>query len=150
TDNAAITQQQVSLTGKGGQPQVFYPASVSVSDLVVGTQAETMLALFNSGDGHWIVTNATTTGDFTPANQCPSPILPGGACSIGLIFAPKQAGTRSGTLTITDNVPPGSHTVQLTGTGLATYPVPSVSSIVAVPMDAQPPQLFISGDNFFP
>ncbi len=157
TDNAAITQLTISFSGTGGTPQIFFPSSFVVSDLLVGTREEFFLSFTNQGNGNWIVSNVTVTGDFTVDNQCISPLAPlnppGAAnifCSIGIIFAPTQAGLRTGTLTITDNAAGSPHVIPLSGNGLTTYPVPSITSIVAAPSDLRTPLLQITGTNFFP
>lgn len=158
TDNAAIAQQVVSFSGVGGLPQVLFPPALPVGDLLVGTQAEFFLGLINQGNGNWIVNSITATGDFTlDTSNCKSPIPPltgtrgpQAFCSIGILFAPAQPGQRTGTLTITDNVVGSPHVIPLTGNGLTIYPTPSISGILAVPTDAQLPQLRILGTNFFP
>ena len=155
SDNAAIPQQTISLTGIGGLPNVFFPGTFSTSDLVVGTQAEYPIFLANVGNGNWIISQVTATGDFSPDNHCQSPVVPSPPltleeCAIGVIFAPTQAGIRSGTLTITDNVAGSPHVIQLAGNGLSTYPLPGLTATIAVPMDARTPVLRVQGTNFFP
>lgn len=150
TDNAAIPQQKIAVSGKGGVPQVFFPPAFSTANLFVGTQAEFPISFLNSGDGAWIVTSATATGDFSARNNCSSGAAPQLSCSIGIIFAPTAVGQRTGTLTITDNETGSPHVIQLSGNGLTTYPTPSISSISGIAMDSQLPQLIIYGTNFFP
>jgi len=155
-DNAAISRQTVSLSGKGGTPQVFFPPSFRVSDLVVGTHAEYPLVFVNSGDGDWIVNKVAVTGDFSVDNQCTRPVTPFGlsgvanSCFVGIIFTPTQPGLRAGTLTITDNAAGSPHVIPLSGNALSFYTTPSIVSIIAVPTDAPSPILQIQGNNFFP
>jgi hypothetical protein len=158
TDNAPISHLKVGFTGKGGTPQVLFPPSFTFSDLLVGTSAGFPLFLNNNGDGDWIISNITATGDVTlDTSSCVSPIhppipFPGAAplCYILINFAPKAAGLRTGTLTITDNVPGGPHVIALAGNGLLTYPTPSIGAVVAAATDKQPQTLVITGTNFFP
>jgi Abnormal spindle-like microcephaly-assoc'd, ASPM-SPD-2-Hydin/Beta-propeller repeat len=157
TDNAAIPIQTVSFLGTGGAPQIFFPPGFNVSDLLVGTQQEFDIIFINQGNGNWIVSNVTATGDFSVNDQCTAPLPPTNPsnpgtpfCYIGVIFAPTQAGVRNGVLTITDNAPGSPHVIQLSGNGLTMYPAPSITSILAVPSDEINPQLQITGTNFFP
>jgi HYDIN/CFA65/VesB family protein/beta-propeller repeat-containing protein len=156
SDNAAIPVQTLGFSGTGGTPQIFFPPSFVVSDLLVGTRQEFLINFSNEGDGNWIVSNAMATGDFSVDNQCTAPLPPansptfGGVCFIGVIFAPSQAGLRAGTLTITDNAAGSPHVIPLSGNGLTTYPVPSITTILAVASDAHFPQLQVTGTNFFP
>jgi len=156
TANAAITRQVVSVSGKGGTPQVFLPSSFQVDDLVLGTHVESFLGFINMGDGNWVVSNVTATGDFTVDNRCTAPLPPSttigvnNTCSIGIIFTPSQSGLRTGTLTIADNQAGSPHVVALSGNSLTSYPTPSISSILAVAMDAQQPALQVTGTFFFP
>jgi hypothetical protein len=156
-DNAAIPHQTISFSGTGGAPQISFPPAFDVSDLLVGTHQEALISFVNQGNGNWIVSSVTATGDFSVDNQCTAPLAPlippggpNGSCYIGVIFAPTQAGVRTGTLTITDNAAGSPHVISLSGNGLVAYPTPSVTSIVAVPSDSQNPQLQITGTNFFP
>lgn len=156
TGNSAIPQQTISVAGKGGTPQVFIPPSFQVADLFLGTHAESGIPFINTGDGSWIVSSVAAIGDFTVDNQCSAPVPPTTApganntCFIGLIFAPSQAGLRTGTLTIVDNQTNSPHTIALSGNSLTSYPTPSIASIIAVPTDASTPTLQITGTNFFP
>lgn len=155
TDNASIPQQTVALSGFGGLPSVFFPPNFATSDLLVGTQAEFPIGFINNGNGNWVISQITTAGDFSADNHCTSPVPPtpagiGVTCDIGVVFAPKQAGMRSGTMTITDNVSGSPHVIQLSGNALASYPVPEISGAIAVPTDSPLSQLRLQGTNFFP
>jgi hypothetical protein len=156
TGNSAISRQTISVSGKGGTPQVFIPPSFQVAELFLGTHAEYFIPFMNLGDGSWIVSGVTATGDFTVDNQCSAPVPPATApganntCFVGVIFTPSQAGLRTGTLTIVDNQTNSPHTIALSGNSLTSYPTPSIASIIAVPTDASKPTLQIIGTNFFP
>ncbi len=155
-DDAAISHQTVLLSGKGGTPQVFFPPSFSVNDLVVGTHAEYPLVFVNTGDGNWIVNKVAVTGDFSVDNHCTQPVTPSrlfgvtSSCFIGFIFSPTQPGLRTGTLTITDNAAGSPHVISLSGNALSFYTTPSIAWIIGIPTDAQFPTLQIRGNNFFP
>ena len=63
------------------------------------------------------ITSIATTGDFGHS-ACPASLNPGQTCVIEVTFAPTAVGTRTGTLSVTDNSPNGlPQHVKLTGTG---------------------------------
>jgi hypothetical protein len=55
------------------------------------------------------------TGDFSQTNTCGSSVDPASSCTFNVVFAPTATGSRSGSLTITDNAPGSPHSVALTG-----------------------------------
>lgn len=162
TDDAQIPQNTISVSGTGGIPMVSYPPVFSFGDLLVGTQNQYKFGLENTGTANWIISSISATGDFSTQNTCTSPIPPVPAtpsepppptpttCVITITFAPSQAGTRIGTLTITDNVAGSPHTIQLSGNGLTSYPAPTITAMIAVANDEAIPALEIAGTNFFP
>ena len=71
-------------------------------------------------------------GDFSQVNNCPPSLaanqgLPP-TCLINVLFTPLASGPRSGTLTITDDGPTSSETVNLAGTGTNISLTPSLLS----------------------
>lgn len=149
TDNAAIPTQVASFSGTGSEPQVFIPTAITADDELVGTSGVDSLFFENTGNGEWIVSSVTVTGDFAVDNMCTAPVPAfGGFCDINLTFTPSEAGVRRGTLTITDNQPGSPHVIAITGHGLASYPVPTITFIGATASDFQP-VLFITGTKFF-
>jgi len=124
TDNAPDSPQIVLLTGTGVlQPVV----SLSASSLTFGTQAAgttsaaQTLNLTNSGNAALAITSIKLAGadaaDFSELDTCPQSLPAGAACTISVWFAPTQAGTRTATLTITDNAPTSPQVVSLGGAG---------------------------------
>jgi len=123
-DNAPGSPQVVLLTGTGvSQPAV----SLSASSLTFGTQAAgttsaaQTLNLTNSGNAALAITSIKLAGadaaDFSEVDTCPQSLAAGAACTISVLFAPMQAGTRTATLTITDNAPTSPQVVSLGGAG---------------------------------
>jgi hypothetical protein len=55
------------------------------------------------------------SGDFTESNTCGDQLAAGAQCTISVQFAPTAAGTRTGTVTIADDL--GSQVVAICGTG---------------------------------
>lgn len=153
TGNMSVPSQQIFFAGYGGEPGIFLPVSISFSDLMVGqTGAVSSFLIDNTGTTPLVLASATVTGDFQIAvNNCTTPVSPGGTCELVLNFSPTAAGTRIGTLTLTDNVSPGVQTVQLVGQGLTTAPIPVITSVMALPqLSSGTGQLVVTGTGFLP
>jgi hypothetical protein len=132
TDNAnnvANSTQTVSLTGTGaGLPAAAVsPSSLTFTDQNVGTtSAGQTVTLSNSGTGPLsiagIAYGGTNAGDFsTSSNTCGTSLAAGSSCTISVTFKPGAPGSRSGTLTVTDNagnVANSTQSVALSGTGI--------------------------------
>jgi hypothetical protein len=99
SDNVAGTRQTVLLTGRGTAPgAAFAPAS----SLDVGTTQRAgapgslkTATLVNTGDGPLTITSITTDdhADLSvDGSACPSTLVPGGQCAIGVTFHPLIAG----------------------------------------------------------
>jgi hypothetical protein len=106
-----------------GNPAVtFNPTSGEFGQVNVGSIGGP--ALFNvssSGTGPVLVA-ISTTGDFavssTTCPSAPNPFAAGSFCKVFVTFSPTAPGDRFGTLVFTGNVPAGSQSVPLHGTGL--------------------------------
>ncbi len=92
------------------------PASLDFGDRVLGTTSpgQTVI-LTNTGTSTLTVSSVTSGGDFAESNNCTT-IMQGADCTIQVTFAPTVAGTRSGSVMLTDNA--GGHIVILSGTGV--------------------------------
>ena len=110
------------------------PGRLNFSQNVGATSAQQTVTLTNSGDGPLTIGNIAATGDFKVLPHCPSVLLPGITCPIGIVFTPQAAGARHGSLIVTDdaNAAPGSQdTVRLDG--FAYQPVATLSATVLTP-----------------
>ncbi|MGA3026770.1 MAG: choice-of-anchor D domain-containing protein [Bryobacteraceae bacterium] len=132
TDNAGNvtgSQQQVTLNGTAVGVPV---AGVSTSSILFGNQnlgttsALQPVTLNNTtGTGPLTISSISiggaNPGDFGETNNCGTSVAIGGSCTINVTFAPTAAGSRSGTLIISDNSnnAASSQTVNLTSTGVA-------------------------------
>jgi hypothetical protein len=85
----------------------------------VGTTSAPMnVTLTNGSNGHDLtIQKITANGDFSETNKCGATLSTGASCTISITFTPTATGMQAGTLTITDNDPTGSQTVNLSGTG---------------------------------
>jgi len=119
SDNAVPATQTVSLTGTGAAPAVsLSPTSLTFASQAVGTSSSPQsVILTNTGSATLTVSGISASGDFSQTNTCGSSVAAGASCTISVTFKPTVAGTRNGTLTITDNASPSTQTVSLTGTG---------------------------------
>jgi len=136
TDNAPGSPQAVSLSGTGtaSAPAVtFTPTSLTFGVQTVGTSsAAKAVTLLNSGTGSLTITSIAISGgnagDFSQANNCPlspSTLAAGKSCAINVTFKPTAGGTRSASVSVTDNASGSPQSVPLTGTGTVVQLSPS-------------------------
>jgi len=108
---------------------MFAWASVSPTSLSFGNQAiDTTSAvktvtLTSAGTANLILSSiaitGTNAGDFAKTSNCPATLAPGKKCTVNVTFTPSQLGSRSASLTFTDNAAGSPQTVPLTGKGVA-------------------------------
>ncbi|SPE24315.1 hypothetical protein SBA2_180007 [Acidobacteriia bacterium SbA2] len=112
------TTVTASLTGTGEWPGVgLSPASLNFPAQTVSTKsAPQMITLTNTGNAALSPLTITRSGPFAETNNCGGFVAVGASCAISVAFSPINAGTGSGTLTLTDNA--GTQTVSLSGTGM--------------------------------
>ena len=119
TDNAPGSPQQVtSMANVIG----FSPSSLSFGTFKVGKSSTMSVTLNNTGTTAVNVTGVNITGanahDFVKSSStCSGSLAAGHGCSVSVTFTPSAKGSRSATLTLTDNVPLGALIVPLSGTG---------------------------------
>lgn len=121
TISDSIGTQTAQLSGAGNAPatDTLAPTSLTFSQQAIGTtSASQQVTLTNSGDvALTLITTSLAAGDFTATNSCGASLNPHSTCAISIAFVPTGVGTRSATLTITDQF--RYQTVTLTGTGVA-------------------------------
>jgi len=98
------------------------PNSLTFASQSVNTSsAPQTVNLTNSGNTTLGITSISIAGtnasDFAQNNTCGTSLPGGGSCTISVTFAPSATGTRTGTLTITDNANSSPQIVSLTGSG---------------------------------
>jgi hypothetical protein len=85
------------------------------------SSAAQTVTLTNSGTAPLTVSGIAIGGanpaSFTQTNNCTSPLAANASCQISVISTPDGPGSRSASLTITDNAPGTPQTVVLNGTG---------------------------------
>jgi hypothetical protein len=103
------------------------PTSLSFSSQLVNTTSDAQpTTLTNTGTAALTISDVTITGangsDYAQTNTCPvtpNTLGVGASCTISVTFAPAAGGTRSASVTITDDAADNPQSVPLAGTGLA-------------------------------
>jgi hypothetical protein len=119
TNNAVGSPNLVNALGSGGVPA----ATISTSSLTFSSQvlnstsAPQSVTLANGGSADLQIASIQATGDFAQTNTCGSTVPAGGNCAVSVTFKPTAVGSRSGSLTITDNASSSPQTVLLGGAG---------------------------------
>jgi hypothetical protein len=133
TDNGTGSPQAVTLSGTGAVPAVgLSPATLSFGNQTVNTTSAAQgTTLTNNGPGALTITSigitGTNAGDYAQTNTCPlSPatLAVAGTCTISVTFKPTASGSRTASVSITDNGTGSPQTVGLSGTGVASVPPP--------------------------
>jgi len=129
TDNASPNTQAASLTGTGAGPAAtLSPASLTFAAQPVGSPSSPQtVTLANTGTATLSITSISISGDFSQINTCGSSLAAGASCGISVTFTPTSGGTRTGTLSVTDDASPATQTISLTGTGTAAGPAVTLS-----------------------
>ena len=118
--NVAGGEVTVPLTGTGlaAASLTLLPANLSFGQQQVGTtSAAQTFNLQNVGGSPITLNSIVVSAPFVRVtNTCGSSIAAGVACAVSVEFAPTQAGTATGSLTVTDNL--GTQTGGLNGSGI--------------------------------
>jgi len=95
------------------------PLSLDFGLLEVGlSSASQTITVTNVSKGPVTFTGVATNGDYAQADNCPATLDPGQSCAVSVTFSPTAAGTRPGSVTLSDNsVGSPEQTIALTGTG---------------------------------
>ena len=119
-------QTTIALTVTASGPIAsLSPTSLTFAKTDVGvTSKPKTVTLTNTGASTLSITSIAASGDFAiQSTTCGSSLAPKKKCAVKVTFTPTQAGTRTGTLTFTDNAPNSPQTVALSGTGVEVVPV---------------------------
>ena len=95
------------------------PRSLDFGLLEVGlSSASQSITVTNVSKGPVTFTGIAPDGDYAQGNNCPATLDPGQSCTVGVTFSPTAAGTRPGSVMLSDNsVGSPEQTIALTGTG---------------------------------
>jgi hypothetical protein len=139
TDDAAGSPHVITVTGNGvsagGGVLTLIPKSLIFPSLPVGsTSPAQTVQVVNGSNVAITITAITAAGDYAETNTCgiatgiPAAVLnPGTSCAISITFTPTASGSRTGSVTITDNASGGSQAIALTGTGSSLFTLSSTN-----------------------
>jgi len=101
---------------------VLSKTSLTFAAQALGTTSSPQsLTLTNNGAGPLNLSNVaitgTNSGDFPLTNNCPGSVAAAASCQINISFAPTANGSRSASLSLTDNAPGSPQSVPLSGIG---------------------------------
>ncbi len=123
TTNSIAGAANLPLTGIGtaaGAKVGLSAPSLTFAGQLVGTvSAAQTIVVTSAGVGAVTFAGIQTTGEFAQPPTSPQGRAPRATCTISATFKPRAPGSRTGSLTLTDNGPGGSQTVALSGTGTA-------------------------------
>jgi uncharacterized repeat protein (TIGR02543 family) len=120
TSNSATSPSTITLSGSGvAVPLVsLNPTLLTFTTQNVGTTSSSQsITLSNTGGAALSLGSITANGDFSQSNNCGGGLGAGGSCAISVTFTPTANGSRTGTLSITDNASNSPQSVSLSGTG---------------------------------
>ncbi len=116
-DGAGTQTVALSGTGAAAPTDILNPVSLSFPATVTGQlSAAQTVTLTNSGDLTLTAISVSVTGAFQTSKTCGGQLGGHASCAVSVVFTPTQAGSLSGTLTVSDAL--RSQTVQLSGTGV--------------------------------
>jgi hypothetical protein len=126
--------QTVALSGTGiAATYTALPTSLAFGNEVTNVaSAPKSVTVTNTGNLALPITSITlsTTGSqpFSQTNTCGTSVAVGASCTISVVFNPASVGSATATLSVNAGNGAGTQTVALSGTGIATLPVTTVSS----------------------
>ena len=109
TDNAGGSPQSLSLSGTGTTVSAtLSPTSLSFGNQSVNTTSGVLTATLTNGGNaalsfSSIALTGTNPGDFAQSNTCGTSVAAGASCSITVTFDPAASGSRSASVSFTDN-----------------------------------------------
>lgn len=117
TDSDPGSPHQTRFQGFG-QAGVLSVSTLNLGSEPVGTPSNPVpVTLTNDGPIFLNVVALAASGDFSETNNCGSGLAVGASCTIKVVFTPTATGTRTGTLSVSDNDFTSPQMVTLTGTG---------------------------------
>ncbi len=106
------------------------PASVAFPGQSAGTSSgPQQLTLTNASIDNISIPSLATSGDFSETDTCvaSSPLAPSGTCTANVTFSPTAAGTRTGSLNISNSANSVPISIPLAGTGTTAPAITSLS-----------------------
>jgi hypothetical protein len=126
TDDTAASPQSVVLSGVGlssGPNATLSTDSLPFGTELVGTTSPPgAVTLTNYGTAALNVSNVAVTSGFGETNNCVGTLGALASCTTNVTFVPGGAVSATGTLSISDDAPGATQTVNLSGTGATNTP----------------------------
>ncbi|WP_176441827.1 choice-of-anchor D domain-containing protein [Granulicella rosea] len=155
-DNASGSPQTITLTGVETAPAVSLSASaLTFTTPAESTSATQIVTLNNTGNGALTISGISLGGanaaSFNQTTTCGATLAAGSSCTLTLSLTAYLAQSYAGTATIAGNMPGGSSTISLTGTGTGVITLNTTNAadwVVnngAVTLDWDPAQFHIFG-----
>jgi hypothetical protein len=120
TDSSAGSPHEVVLTGTGVTGNLTpSPSSLTFSSQTVGTTSAAQTVTLTANGLAIQGLSIQESGDFSETNGCGTSIQAFGTCTLQITFTPTATGSRTGSITISDNAPNSPQTIALTGTATA-------------------------------
>jgi uncharacterized protein (DUF2141 family) len=96
----------------------LFPSALNFGTQTVGTTSTALVTtLSNSGNATLKIAGIAVSGDFVETNTCGRQLAIGKSCAIRVSFKPTTKGTRTGTITITDQAFVSPQLIHLVGVG---------------------------------
>lgn len=115
-DNQVGSPQSFTVTGNSLGSDYSLPTAVDFGNQIRGSSLSQVVAVTNSGNLTLSINSIVVTGDFSATHTCSS-VAAGASCNISVTFSPAVTGSRTGTMTITDNTASATRQMSLTGNG---------------------------------
>ncbi len=138
SDNAANSPHTLTVTGTGvtqATSVTVAPTTLTFSNTQVSSVSKPQtVTITNTGTSTLDINGITISGDFTETNNCAAlfdVLNVGQSCSVSVVFAPTASGSRTGTLTISDNASGSPQGVALSGDGLALFSLSSSNATIS-------------------
>ena len=129
TGSAAVAISGTPVQAASGPVAALSPTSVDFGNVTIGSaRAPLVVYVVNMGDqtldfsSPAISITGANSLDFSQTNTCGVTLAPNQICTISVNFTPSATGTRSASLTISDNAPGSPQSVPLSGQGVTPQP----------------------------
>jgi archaellum component FlaF (FlaF/FlaG flagellin family) len=134
-DNSASSPQTVSLSGTGTVASAsLSPTGLSFGNQPVNAKSGTLTATLTNGGAaalslSSIALTGANAGDFAQSNTCGTSVAAGASCTVSVTFDPTASGSRSASVSFTDNANGSPQSLGLSGTGTSATVSLSPSSL---------------------
>ncbi len=134
TDNTTGSPRVINLSGTGmslSPALSTFPVALSFPTQVVGIASGTQtVTVYNTGNGPMTVSSIvpSPTGEFAVSSNGCATMAANSSCGFNVNFTPSATGNRSANITITDNAAGSPHVIPVSGTGIASAPIVSLST----------------------